>query len=204
MSRCSTVRKHARSSAKPKPRSAARSSITARQPVSRHRRSKASAGPDPPGGQGRHAALVDQRQDHRALRHPGGRTGQAVEIAVGLDLLLAAQVLDDPLLGAAALAHALDQVDVAVGADLLLAHEHPPSLTKDRRMSIQKRLLAKLFSSTPDLRPEPHLSKITHLTAKIAPIPPCTVEDRFKSLCPYNAAFVRRFQMFYGFVGKNN
>jgi hypothetical protein len=36
----------------------------------------------------------------------------------------AAEVLDDPLPGAAALAHALDQVEVAVGADLFLTDVH--------------------------------------------------------------------------------
>jgi hypothetical protein len=79
---------------------------------------------DPAGGQHGRAARVEEREDHRALRHAGGRAGQAIEVAPGVDLLLAAEVLDDPLLGAATLAHALDQVEVAVGADLLLTDVH--------------------------------------------------------------------------------
>jgi hypothetical protein len=81
-------------------------------------------GTDSAGGQRRRAALVEEREDHRALRHARGRAGQAIEVAVGLDLLLAAEVLDDPLLGAATLADALDQVEIAVGADLLLTDVH--------------------------------------------------------------------------------
>jgi hypothetical protein len=74
----------------------------------------------------RHAALVEQRENHRALRHAGGGTGEPIEVAVRVDGFLAAEVLDDPLLGTATLADALDQVEVAVGADLLLADEHAP------------------------------------------------------------------------------
>jgi len=92
---------------------------------------------DAPGGQGRHAVLVDQREDHRALGEARRRARKPVEVALRLDLLLASQVLDDALSGAAVLAHALDQVDVAIRADLLLAHEHAPSITRYRRMSIQ-------------------------------------------------------------------
>ena len=79
---------------------------------------------DPVGGRRRRAALVEEREDHRALRHARGRAGQAIEVAVGVDVLLAAEVLDDPLLGAATLAHALNQIEVAVGADLLLTDVH--------------------------------------------------------------------------------
>ena len=94
--------------------------------------------PDAPGGERRHAVLVDQREDHGALGEARRRARQPVEIAPGRDLLLAAEVLDDPLLGAPTLAHALDQVDVAVRADRLLADEHPPSITGYRQMSIPK------------------------------------------------------------------
>jgi len=79
---------------------------------------------DPVGGQRRCAALIEQREDHRALCHARGRAGQAIEVAVRLDVLLAAEVLDDPLLGTTPFAHALDQVEVPVGADLLFTHVH--------------------------------------------------------------------------------
>ena len=74
--------------------------ITARQPVSRQKPFERERGTDPAGGQRRRATLVEEREDHRALRHAGGRAGQAIEVVtVGVDLLLAAEVLDDPLLG---------------------------------------------------------------------------------------------------------
>jgi len=87
-------------------------------------------GTDPVGDECRRTALVEQREDHRALRHAGGGAGQAIEVAVGEGVLLAAEVLDDPLPGAATLAHALDQAEVAVDripppdrrADPLLTH----------------------------------------------------------------------------------
>ena len=81
-------------------------------------------GTDPVGDECRRAALLEQREDHRALRHASGRTGQAIEVAVGVDALLAAEVLDDPLLGATTFADTLDQVEVAVRADLLLTNVH--------------------------------------------------------------------------------
>jgi hypothetical protein len=54
----------------------------------------------------------------------GNRAGQALEGAGGGDNLLAAQVLDDALLGAAVLAHGLDKVEVGVAVDALFANEH--------------------------------------------------------------------------------
>ena len=63
-------------------------------------------------------------QDHGALGVASDGTGQALQLARGDHGLLAAQVLDDALLGAAVLAHALDEVEVAVAVDALLADEH--------------------------------------------------------------------------------
>ena len=63
-------------------------------------------------------------QDHGALGVAGDRTGQALELARGDDGLLAAEILDDALLGAAVLAHALDEIQVGVAVDVLLADEH--------------------------------------------------------------------------------
>ena len=55
-------------------------------------------GADAPTRHLRHAGVLDQRQDHRALRQSGGRARQAIEIAGGLDRFLAAEIADDALL----------------------------------------------------------------------------------------------------------
>jgi hypothetical protein len=68
------------------------------------------------------------RQHHRALRQPGDRARQAVEIAVREDHLLASEIGDDALFGAAALTHILDQIDVGVAADALVADKHAVSI----------------------------------------------------------------------------
>ncbi len=89
-------------------------------------------GADAPTRQVRNAAVLDQRQDHRALRQSGRRARQAIEIAAGLDHFLAAEIADDALLGLAVLANGLDQIQVAVGADSLLADEHGISIAPIR------------------------------------------------------------------------
>src|SRR4051812_28272229 len=123
MIRCSTVAKMARSTGNSNRRSASRSSITARQPVSSHspeqqRRADALA------GKPRGVAGLDLRENHGPLGITGDRAGQALEGAGGGNGLLAAEVLDDALLGAAVLAHGLDEVEVGVAVDALLADEH--------------------------------------------------------------------------------
>ena len=94
------------------------------QPFEQQRRA------DAPTRQVRHAAVHDQRQDHRALRQAGGRARQAIEIAAGLDHFLAAEIADDALLGLAVLANGLDQIQIAVGANSLLADEHTISIAR--------------------------------------------------------------------------
>jgi hypothetical protein len=88
------------------------------QTAEQQRRADARAG-EPLGVAGRELG-----QDHGALGVAGDGTGQALQLAGGDHGLLAAQVLDDALLGAAVLAHALDEVEVAVAVDALLADEH--------------------------------------------------------------------------------
>ena len=56
------------------------------QPLEQQRRA------DAPARHVRSAAVLDQRQDHRALRQAGGRARQAIEIAAGLDRFLAAEI----------------------------------------------------------------------------------------------------------------
>ena len=48
------------------------------------------------------------------------------------DHLLAAEIGDDALFGAAVLAHVLDQIDVGVAADALVADKHAFSIVKLR------------------------------------------------------------------------
>ena len=88
------------------------------QPPEQERRADALAG-EPVG-----VAGVDLREDERPLGVAGHGGGQALEGAGGGDGLLAAEVLDDALFGAAALAHGLDEVKVGVAVDALLADEH--------------------------------------------------------------------------------
>ena len=64
------------------------------------------------------------RQHHGAFGVAGHRGGQALEPAGRDHHLLAAEVLDDALLGAAVLPDGLDQVEVGVAVDVLFADEH--------------------------------------------------------------------------------
>jgi len=98
-----------------------------------HHRAAAGLLPQPPEQQGGADARagkplgvagLDLRQHKGAFGVAGDGTGQALEGAGGGDSLLAAQVLDDALLGAAVLAHGLDEVEVGVAVDALLADEH--------------------------------------------------------------------------------
>jgi hypothetical protein len=66
------------------------------------------------------------RQHHGALGVAGHRGGEALKAAGRDHHLLAAEVLDDALLGAAVLADGLDQVEVGVAVDVLFADEHAP------------------------------------------------------------------------------
>jgi hypothetical protein len=75
-------------------------------------------------GQPLGVAGLELREDHGPLGIAGDGAGQALEGAGRREGLLAAQVLDDALLGAAVLAHGLDQVEVGVAVDALLADEH--------------------------------------------------------------------------------
>src|SRR3954467_2915248 len=75
-------------------------------------------------GEPRGVAGLDLRENHGPLGVTGDGTGQALETAGGGNGLLAAEVLDDALLGAAVLAHGLNQVEVGVAVDALLADEH--------------------------------------------------------------------------------
>ena len=63
-------------------------------------------------------------QHHGALGVAGDGTCQALELTGGGHGLLAAEVLDDTLLGAAVLAHALDEVEVGIAIDAFFADEH--------------------------------------------------------------------------------
>jgi hypothetical protein len=67
-------------------------------------------------------------EDEGAVAVAGGRDGQLVEQARGLDLVAAAKGLDDTLHVSAALAEVLDEVDVVVAVDALDADEHGTGL----------------------------------------------------------------------------
>jgi len=58
----------------------------------------------------------------------GGGDGELVEQVLGLDLVAAAEGLDDALDVAAALADVLDQLDVVVAIDVLGAEKHGAGL----------------------------------------------------------------------------
>ena len=81
---------------------------------------------DAPAGELVGIARLELRQHDGAFGVAGHRGGQALEPAGGDHRLLAAQALDDALLGAAVLAHGLDQVEVGVAVDVLFADEHAP------------------------------------------------------------------------------
>src|SRR3954449_12061731 len=69
-------------------------------------------------------AGLDLGDNHGPLGVAGDGAGQALEGTGRREGLLAAQVLDDALFGAAVLAHGLNQVEVGVAVDALLADEH--------------------------------------------------------------------------------
>src|SRR5271163_222901 len=92
------------------------------QPLEQQRR------PDPPTHCIGRGFALNHRQHHRTLRQPGDRARQPVEIAARDNDFLAPEIGDDALLGAALLAHVLDQVDVGVGTDALVAGEHAVSI----------------------------------------------------------------------------
>lgn len=69
-------------------------------------------------------ASLKLRQDDGAFGVTTDRQGQAFEFAGGKDGFLAAEILDDALLGAAVLADALNEVEVGVTSDALFADEH--------------------------------------------------------------------------------
>ena len=110
------------------------------QPLEQQRRA------DPPARRVR-SAVLDQRQDHRALRQAGGRARQAIEIAAGLDRFLAAEIANDALLGLAVLANGFDQIQIAVGADSLFADEHGISITIIREKSTVKAIASHNLAS---------------------------------------------------------
>src|SRR4051812_27312066 len=124
MIRCSTVAKTARSTGNSKPRPERRSSTTARQPVASHSRPNTRGAPMrlQASRSGVPSSICDKHKG--AFGVAGDGTGQALEGARGGDGLLATEVLDDALLGAAVLAHGLDEVEVGVAVDALLADEH--------------------------------------------------------------------------------
>ena len=103
---------------------------------------------DAPAVEIRCAAILQNGKDHGALRHACGGTSKAVEIAARLDDFLAAEILDDALLGLAVLTNGLDQVDVGVGADSFLAEEHKYSICKLYDKSSQFASKSILFSIT--------------------------------------------------------
>lgn len=88
------------------------------QPAEQQRRT------DPPADQTIGVAAANLRQDQRPLGITGDRGGQPFQPAAGQHRVLAAEVLEDPLLRPPVLADALDQIEVGVAVDRLLAHEH--------------------------------------------------------------------------------
>ena len=94
------------------------------------------------------APIVKNGEHHGSLGETRSGAGKAIEITTGLDHLLAAEVVDDALLGRAVLAHGLDQVNVAVGADSLLAEEHKYSIRKLNDKSSKFVTKPALFSIT--------------------------------------------------------
>src|SRR3954470_3435730 len=117
MIRCTTVAKMARSPLEAAPRQEILDGRAAAgllpQPPEQQRRADARAG-EPVG-----VAGLELRQDYGPLGVAGDGTGQALEGAGGGNGFLSAEVLDDALLGAAVLAHGLDEVEVGVTVDAL-------------------------------------------------------------------------------------
>jgi hypothetical protein len=75
---------------------------------------------------------LELREDDCALGVAADRGGQAFELTGGNDGVLPAEVLDDALLGASILAHALDEVQVGVTVDMLFADEHAELAADDK------------------------------------------------------------------------
>jgi hypothetical protein len=86
---------------------------------------------DAPAGEPGGVARLDRRQHQRPLGEAGDGGGEPVERAAGEHGVLAAEVLDDPLPGARALADALDEVEVGGAVDRLLAHEQARLAARD-------------------------------------------------------------------------
>ena len=107
-------------------------------PVSCHSRPNSERRADPAAGEPVGVAVLDLRQHERPLGEAGHRGRQAVELATRQHRVLAAEVLDDPLLGPGSLAHALDEVEVGVAVDGLLAQEHAALAARRSRRSQQK------------------------------------------------------------------
>ena len=104
--------------------------------------------PDATAGKLGYLIIVEQRQNHRALRQPGGRAGEAIKITTCRHIFRASEIADDALLGLAVLANGLDQIQITVGADSLLAHEHGVSIHDKRNKSIKMRTTSDYFSTT--------------------------------------------------------
>ena len=79
---------------------------------------------DAPAGELAGIAPLELRQHDGAFGIAGNRAGQALEPAGGDHDLLAAEIPDDALLGAAVLADGFDQVEVSVAVDGLFPDEH--------------------------------------------------------------------------------
>src|SRR4051812_19696207 len=98
-------------------------------------------GADARAGKPRRIAGLKLREHHGPLGVAGDGAGQALEGAGGREGLLATEVLDDALFGAAVLAHGLDEIQVGVAVDALLADEYAissrkmPEFVKENRRS---------------------------------------------------------------------
>ena len=92
------------------------------QPIKQQRGADASA------VETRCATVLQKRDDHRALRQTRGGASETIEIAARLDDFLAAEILDDALLGRAVRTDGFDQIDVGVRADSFLTEEHANSI----------------------------------------------------------------------------
>src|SRR5260370_18349495 len=93
--------------------------------------------PDATAGKLRYLIIVAQRQNHRALRQPGGRARETVKITTCRHIFRASEIADDALLRLAVLADGLAQIQITVGADSLLPHKHGVSIPYRRKKSIK-------------------------------------------------------------------
>ena len=122
MSRCSTLRKIARSSANPCLRSLATASITARQPVSVHKRSNTRGRPDPPDR--RRRVVLRRAQHHRLGREPRARAHQPVQLTARREHVQTPEGGDHPLADLAPDPLALRDLEIGPPARGLLAKIH--------------------------------------------------------------------------------